>query len=56
MLPLICYLITNFATLTLLMKNVTLEEISKDYVTTARSKGLEERAVFFRHVLRSALI
>jgi len=55
-LPLICYLITNFATLTLLMKNATLEEISKDYVVTARSKGLEERVVLLRHVLRNALI
>ncbi|MCZ6730303.1 MAG: ABC transporter permease subunit, partial [SAR324 cluster bacterium] len=45
-----------FATLTLLMKNATLEEISKDYVVTARSKGLEERVVLLRHVLRNALI
>ena len=54
--PLFCYLISNFATLTLLMKNSILEEISKDYVTTARSKGLDDRVVFFRHVLRNALI
>ncbi len=55
-LPLLCYLITNFATLTLLMKNATLEEIGKEYVTTARSKGLKARTVFFRHVLRNAMI
>lgn len=55
-LPLFCYLISNFATLTLLMKNSILEEIGKDYVITARSKGLEERVVFLRHVLRNALI
>ena len=55
-LPLFCYLISNFATLTLLMKNSILEEIGKDYVTTARSKGLDDRVVFFRHVLRNALI
>ena len=54
--PLFCYLISNFATLTLLMKNSILEEISRDYVTTARSKGLDDRVVFFRHVLRNALI
>ena len=55
-LPLICYLIGNFATLTLLMKNSILEEIGKAYVVTARSKGLPERTVFSRHVLRNALI
>ena len=55
-LPLLCYLISNFATLTLLMKNSILEEIGKDYVTTARSKGLNDRVVFLKHVLRNALI
>jgi len=55
-LPLICYLIGNFATLTLLMKNSILEEIGKAYVVTARSKGLPDRQVFYRHVLRNALI
>jgi microcin C transport system permease protein len=55
-LPLFCYLIGNFATLTLLMKNSILEEISKAYVVTARSKGLPDRIVFYRHVLRNALI
>jgi len=55
-LPLLCYLINNFATLTLLMKNSVLEEIGKEYVIAARSKGLGERTVFFRHVLRNALI
>ncbi|MBI4081408.1 MAG: ABC transporter permease subunit [Candidatus Lambdaproteobacteria bacterium] len=55
-LPLLCYLIGNFATLTLLMKNAILEEIGKAYVTAARAKGLAERAVFYRHVLRNALI
>jgi len=55
-LPLICYLIGNFATLTLLMKNSILDEIGKAYVITARAKGLPERVVFSRHVLRNALI
>jgi microcin C transport system permease protein len=55
-LPLLCYLIGNFATLTLLMKNAFLEEVSKGYAVTARAKGLPERQVLFRHVLRNALI
>jgi microcin C transport system permease protein len=55
-LPLICYLIGQFTTLTLLMKNSMLEEVSRDYVRTARSKGLGERKVIFKHVLRNALI
>ena len=55
-LPLLCYLIGNFATLTLLMKNAVLEEVGKGYVVTARAKGLSEPAVLFRHVLRNALI
>lgn len=55
-LPLLCYLIGNFATLTLLMKNAVLEEIGRGYVVTARAKGLGERAVLFGHVLRNALI
>ena len=55
-LPLICYLIGNFATLTLLMKNSILDEIGKAYVVTARAKGLPEKVVFYRHVLRNALI
>lgn len=55
-LPLLCYLINNFATLTLLTKNSVLEEIGKEYVTTARSKGLGRPRVFFGHVLRNALI
>ena len=55
-LPLLCYLIGNFATLTLLMKNAFLEELGKGYVTTARAKGLGERTVRYRHALRNALI
>lgn len=55
-LPLTCYVIGNFTTLTLLMKNSLLEEISKDYVRTARSKGLDEKTVVMKHALRNALI
>jgi microcin C transport system permease protein len=55
-LPLICYSIGSFTTLTLLMKNSILEEIRKDYVRTARAKGLDERKVYLKHALRNALI
>ena len=55
-LPLTCYLIGNFATLTFLTKNAFLEELGKDYVAVARAKGLSEQAVHYRHVLRNALI
>lgn len=55
-LPLTCYVIGSFTTLTLLMKNSLLEEVSKDYVRTARSKGLDEKAVVMKHALRNAMI
>jgi microcin C transport system permease protein len=55
-LPLTCYVIGSFTTLTLLMKNSLLEEISKDYVRTARSKGLSEKSVIMVHALRNAMI
>ena len=55
-LPLTCYVIGSFTTLTMLMKNSLLEEIKKDYVRTARAKGLGEKAVYLKHALRNALI
>lgn len=55
-LPTICYMITSFTVLTMLMKNSLLEEIKLDYVRTARAKGLSERLVVYRHALRNALI
>jgi microcin C transport system permease protein len=55
-LPLFCYCIGSFATLTMLMKNSMLEEIKKDYARTARAKGLDEKTVLVRHVLRNALL
>jgi microcin C transport system permease protein len=55
-LPLTCYMIGSFTTLSILMKNSILEEIKKDYVRTARAKGLEERTVYLKHALRNALI
>jgi len=55
-LPLTCYTLGSFTTLTLLMKNSILEEIKKDYIRTARAKGLGERTVYLKHALRNALI
>lgn len=55
-LPLICYMIGGFTELTILMRNSMLDVIKMDYVRTARSKGLEERFVIYKHALRNALI
>lgn len=55
-LPLLCYMIGSFTTLTMLMRNSLIEEISKDYVRTARAKGLDEMTVYLKHALRNALI
>jgi microcin C transport system permease protein len=55
-LPLTCYLIGGFATLTMLMKNSLLEQLKQDYITTARAKGLSERFVILRHALRNAIL
>ena len=55
-LPLCAYTIGGFATLTMLTKNSFLDEINKQYVTTARAKGLEENAVLYGHVFRNAML
>ncbi len=55
-LPLTCYAIGSFAVVTLLTKNTFVEEIRKQYVLVARSKGLAEKRVLFKHVFRNALI
>ena len=55
-LPVLCYMIGSFATLTVLMKNSLLENLGQDYVRTAFAKGLSERRVIFVHVLRNSLI
>lgn len=55
-LPLICFTIGNFTSLTVLMKNSLIEEIKKDYIRTARAKGLDEKTVYMKHALRNALI
>ncbi|WP_263145696.1 microcin C ABC transporter permease YejB [Pseudomonas sp. RIT-PI-AD] len=55
-LPVTALVIGNFATLTLLTKNSFLDEINKQYVVTARAKGLTERQVLYRHVFRNAML
>jgi microcin C transport system permease protein len=55
-LPVTAMVISGFASLTLLTKNSFLEEISKQYVTTARAKGLGEHRVLYRHVFRNAML
>lgn len=55
-LPLTCYMIGSFATLTQLMKNSMLDVIHQDYIRTARAKGLSDKVVYFKHGLRNALI
>lgn len=55
-LPVLSMVIGGFAGLTMLTKNSFLEEINKQYVVTARAKGLEERAVLYGHVFRNAML
>ena len=55
-LPLTAIAVSAFATLTLLTKNSFLDEISKQYVVTARAKGLSERRVLYGHVFRNAML
>jgi len=54
--PLFCFILGGFATLTMLTKNAILEETQKQYVLTARAKGLPEKIVLFTHILKNALI
>lgn len=55
-LPVTAMVAGSFAITAMLTKNAFLEEIRKQYVLTARAKGLSERQVLYRHVLRNALI
>ena len=55
-LPISAMTIGGFATLTLLTKNSFLDEIGKQYVKTARAKGLTERRILFGHVFRNAML
>ncbi|MBQ7303912.1 MAG: microcin C ABC transporter permease YejB [Alphaproteobacteria bacterium] len=55
-LPVLSIVIGGFATLTMLTKNSFLDEISKQYVLTARSKGLNENQILYKHVFRNAML
>ncbi|MYD99568.1 MAG: microcin C ABC transporter permease YejB [Gammaproteobacteria bacterium] len=54
--PLMALTVGGFATLSMLTKNSFLEEISKQFVLTARAKGLTERRVLYGHVFRNAML
>src|SRR5574344_190162 len=55
-LPVLAMVAGSFAVTSMLTKNAFLEEIRKQYVLTARAKGLSERQVLYRHVFRNALL
>jgi len=55
-LPIVSLLIGGFASLTMLTKNSFLDEINKQYVITARAKGLTKRRVLYGHVFRNAML
>ncbi len=55
-LPLTALAVSSFATMTLLTKNSFLDEIKKQYVMTARAKGLTEKRVLYGHVFRNAML
>jgi len=55
-LPILSMVIGGFASLTMLTKNSFMEEINKQYVLTARAKGLSERRVLYGHVFRNAML
>ncbi|MFI5220334.1 MAG: ABC transporter permease, partial [Bacteroidia bacterium] len=54
-LPTICYTYSSFAFLSRTMRVTMLEEINRDYIRTARAKGLSESKVIYKHALRNAL-
>ncbi|MFC1705229.1 ABC transporter permease subunit [Planctomycetota bacterium] len=56
LIPVTGYMIGGFATMTILMKNSLMENLSQDYVRTAVAKGLSHRRVIFVHALRNSLI
>ncbi|HEY8100090.1 MAG TPA: microcin C ABC transporter permease YejB [Burkholderiaceae bacterium] len=55
-LPVTASVASSFAVMTMLTKNTFLEELRKQYVLTARAKGLDEKTVLYKHVFRNALI
>lgn len=55
-LPMTCYMMGEFAFLTMLMKNSLMEELGKDYMRTALVKGATLRAAVWRHAFRNSLV
>jgi len=55
-LPMFCYMISEFALLTMIMKNSLLDELGKDYMRTALVKGASLKTAMWKHALRNALI
>ena len=55
-LPVLATVIGGFASLTMLTKNAFLDEIRKQYVVTARAKGLDEKQILLRHIFRNAML
>ncbi len=55
-LPILSIVVSGFAGLTLLTKNSFLEEINKQYVLTARAKGVNEKTILYGHVFRNAML
>ena len=55
-LPVLAYMVGAFATITILMKNSLMDNLSQDYVRTAFAKGLDEKKVIYKHAVRNSLI
>lgn len=55
-LPILCYMVGAFASMTILMKNSVIEHMSSDFVKTALAKGVSFRTAIFKHALRNSLI
>ena len=55
-LPIIAWSIASFATMTILMKNSLLENLSQDYIRTAFAKGIAEKRVIWLHAFRNSTI
>lgn len=55
-LPLICYVVSGFAMLTMLVKNNLMDNLAADYVRTAVAKGVEHKRAIFGHALRNSMI
>src|SRR5690606_38056495 len=55
-LPMICLTLGSFAVITVLTKNTVLDQIKQQYVLTARSKGVAEKWVVWKHVFRNSMI